>query len=116
MPKRVPGDGTASGDRDQLVLSLPLDANGDNIYNGALDNASGISHLIEQARAFAKGPRPDRSVILGVDRETGVVTRLEERVGDTVTRHAEVTYLEPDAPIRDDVFTIHVPGDAVKIY
>jgi hypothetical protein len=60
--------------------------------------------------------RSDRSVILGVDRETGVVTLLEERVGDVVTRRAEVTYLEPDAPIRDDVFTIHVPADAVKIF
>jgi Zn-dependent M28 family amino/carboxypeptidase len=47
---------------DHLGIGKP-DANGDNIYNGALDNASGISHLIEQARAFAKGPRPDRSVV-----------------------------------------------------
>ena len=60
--------------------------------------------------------RPDRTVVLAVDRETGVVMLLEERVGDTVTRHAEVTYLEPDAPIRDDVFTIHVPADAVSIF
>jgi Zn-dependent M28 family amino/carboxypeptidase len=47
---------------DHLGIGKP-DSNGDNIYNGALDNASGISHLIEQARAFAKGPRPDRSVV-----------------------------------------------------
>lgn len=60
--------------------------------------------------------RPDRSVILGVDRETGIVTLLEERVGDTTTRRAEVTYLEPDAPIRDDVFTIYVPADAVEMF
>jgi Zn-dependent M28 family amino/carboxypeptidase len=39
------------------------DANGDTIYNGAVDNATGISQLIEQARAFARGPRPDRSVV-----------------------------------------------------
>jgi Zn-dependent M28 family amino/carboxypeptidase len=47
---------------DHLGIGKP-DANGDNIYNGALDNSTGISHLIEQARAFAKGPRPDRSVV-----------------------------------------------------
>jgi Zn-dependent M28 family amino/carboxypeptidase len=47
---------------DHLGIGKP-DENGDNIYNGALDNASGISHIIEQARAFAKGPRPDRSVV-----------------------------------------------------
>jgi Zn-dependent M28 family amino/carboxypeptidase len=47
---------------DHLGIGKP-DANGDTIYNGALDNGTGISHLIEQARAFAKGPRPDRSVV-----------------------------------------------------
>ncbi len=47
---------------DHLGIGKP-DSNGDTIYNGALDNASGISHLIEQGRAFAKGPRPDRSVV-----------------------------------------------------
>ena len=33
------------------------------IYNGALDNATGIAQLIEQARAFAHEPRTDRSVV-----------------------------------------------------
>jgi Zn-dependent M28 family amino/carboxypeptidase len=47
---------------DHLGIGKP-DANGDNIYNGAQDNATGIAQLIEQARAFAKGPRPDRSVV-----------------------------------------------------
>jgi Zn-dependent M28 family amino/carboxypeptidase len=47
---------------DHLGVGKP-DANGDNIYNGAVDNATGISQLIEQARAFARGPRPDRSVV-----------------------------------------------------
>ncbi len=47
---------------DHLGIGLP-DANGDRIYNGALDNASGIAHLIEQARAFARRPRTDRSVL-----------------------------------------------------
>jgi Zn-dependent M28 family amino/carboxypeptidase len=47
---------------DHLGIGKP-DANGDNIYNGAVDNATGIAHLIEQARAFAQGPRPDRSVV-----------------------------------------------------
>jgi Zn-dependent M28 family amino/carboxypeptidase len=47
---------------DHLGIGKP-DANGDNIYNGAVDNGTGISHIIEQARAFARGPRPDRSVV-----------------------------------------------------
>ena len=47
---------------DHLGIGQP-DANGDRIYNGALDNGSGLSHLIEQARAFARKPRTQRSVV-----------------------------------------------------
>ena len=47
---------------DHIGIAEP-DANGDTIYNGATDNATGVSHLIEQGRAFARGPRPDRSVV-----------------------------------------------------
>ncbi len=35
----------------------------DRICNGAVDNASGIGGLLELAKAFASGPRPERSVI-----------------------------------------------------
>jgi Zn-dependent M28 family amino/carboxypeptidase len=47
---------------DHLGIGKP-DANGDKIYNGAVDNGTGISQLIEQARAFTRGPRPERSVV-----------------------------------------------------
>ncbi|HVI34511.1 M28 family metallopeptidase [Phenylobacterium sp.] len=47
---------------DHLGVGLP-DAKGDRIYNGAVDNASGTAALIELGRAFAKGPRPDRSIV-----------------------------------------------------
>ncbi|MEO7366083.1 MAG: M28 family metallopeptidase [Sphingomicrobium sp.] len=47
---------------DHLGIGLP-DASGDRIYNGAIDNGTGIAQLIEQARAFAAGPRPQRSVV-----------------------------------------------------
>ncbi|WP_240309503.1 MULTISPECIES: M28 family metallopeptidase [Sphingomonas] len=47
---------------DHLGIGKP-DARGDTIYNGAVDNATGVSQLIEQARAFARGPRPDRSIV-----------------------------------------------------
>ena len=39
------------------------DATGDRIYNGAVDNGTGVSELVEQARVFAQGPRPDRSIV-----------------------------------------------------
>jgi Zn-dependent M28 family amino/carboxypeptidase len=47
---------------DHLGVGQP-DAKGDRIYNGALDNASGTAALLELGRAFAKGPRPERSVM-----------------------------------------------------
>jgi len=47
---------------DHLGIGKP-DARGDTIYNGAVDNATGISQLVEQARAFVRGPRPNRSVV-----------------------------------------------------
>ena len=51
-----------SAHHDHLGIGQP-DANGDRIFNGAVDNASGTSHVLEQARAFAAGPRPLRSVL-----------------------------------------------------
>jgi Zn-dependent M28 family amino/carboxypeptidase len=47
---------------DHLGIGPP-DATGDRIYNGAIDNGTGIAQLIEQGRAFAHGPRPQRSVV-----------------------------------------------------
>lgn len=47
---------------DHLGIGQP-DATGDRIYNGALDNASGVAALLELARAYGKGPKPERSVL-----------------------------------------------------
>lgn len=47
---------------DHLGIGKPI--NGDAIYNGALDNATGIATLIETARAFTKSKaRPKRSIL-----------------------------------------------------
>lgn len=47
---------------DHLGIGLP-DAKGDKIFNGALDNGTGIASLIEMAGNFAKAPKRDRSVV-----------------------------------------------------
>ena len=61
--KRYPDETVIyTGHWDHLGVGKP-DANGDAIYNGALDNSTGIAQMIEQARAFARGPRPDRSIV-----------------------------------------------------
>jgi Zn-dependent M28 family amino/carboxypeptidase len=47
---------------DHLGIGPPV--NGDSIYNGAYDNASGVALLLEIAEAFASlADRPDRSVL-----------------------------------------------------
>jgi Zn-dependent M28 family amino/carboxypeptidase len=47
---------------DHLGIGEPV--NGDSIYNGALDNASGSAALLEVARAFARLPKPPRRSVL----------------------------------------------------
>ena len=48
---------------DHLGIDLALD--GDQIYNGADDNASGVSAVLQIARAFlASGQQPERNVIV----------------------------------------------------
>jgi Zn-dependent M28 family amino/carboxypeptidase len=47
---------------DHLGVGEP-DATGDRIYNGAVDNATGTAALLALGKAFAHGPRPQRSVV-----------------------------------------------------
>ena len=47
---------------DHLGVGAP-DARGDSIYNGAVDNATGVAALLELARVFAASPRPERSIV-----------------------------------------------------
>jgi len=64
LPGRKRPDETVifTAHHDHIGVGAP-DANGDRIFNGAIDNATGIAQLIEQARAFAKAPRTERSVL-----------------------------------------------------
>jgi Zn-dependent M28 family amino/carboxypeptidase len=63
----LPGTDSIAG---TLVLSAHLDhvgiglpVNGDNIYNGANDDASGTTAVLEFAHALAAGPRLRRSLL-----------------------------------------------------
>ena len=45
-------------------LGIGVELNGDAIYNGAVDNASGVALVLELARAFGElSPRPARSIV-----------------------------------------------------
>lgn len=56
--------------KETVLLSAHLDhlgigreVNGDNLYNGADDDASGVTAVLELAEALAAGPRPKRTVV-----------------------------------------------------
>ncbi len=56
---------------DHLGIGQPV--NGDDIYNGADDDASGTSAVLELARVLGSGPKPRRTVIFALfgSEETG---------------------------------------------
>ena len=62
------------------------------------------------------GDRADHRLTLAVDRETGLVARLEERFGAAPSRLVIATELAPDASIPDGAFALSVPVDASVIY
>jgi Zn-dependent M28 family amino/carboxypeptidase len=95
---------------DHLGIGAP-DAKGDRIYNGAVDNGTGTASLIELARAFAKAPKPERSIVfLNVTaEEKGLLgseyyaTKPLYPLGTTVAV-INMDALDPHGPARD--FTI----------
>ena len=58
----APGETVLLGaHHDHLGVGAPVD--GDAIYNGAIDNASGVAATLEVARSFLSGPAPRRSLV-----------------------------------------------------
>jgi Zn-dependent M28 family amino/carboxypeptidase len=95
---------------DHLGVGQP-DATGDRIYNGAVDNATGTAALIEMARAFAHGPRPERSIVfLNVTAEEKGLLGSEYYAANplyplaTTAGVLNMDALDPTGPTRD--FTI----------
>jgi hypothetical protein len=60
--------------------------------------------------------RPDRWLLVGADRATGLILLLEEHVGEELTRRAEVTALSLDEPMGDEVFALHVSAGVRRLY
>lgn len=84
---------------DHLGIGAP-DASGDTIYNGAVDNAAGVAAVIEIARAFAKGPTPDRSVnfLLVTAEEKGLLGSEYYAASPLYPLETTVGVLNLDAP------------------
>ena len=78
--RNVIGQLAGTDSQSAILLTAHMDhlgvgaaVNGDSIYNGADDDASGVSAVLELARALAAGARPRRSVIFALfgSEETG---------------------------------------------
>ncbi len=63
-PKRAAEAVLLSAHIDHLGVGEPVE--GDVIYNGANDDASGVAAVLELARALAAGPRPKRTVLFAL--------------------------------------------------
>jgi Zn-dependent M28 family amino/carboxypeptidase len=100
-----------SGHLDHLGVGGAVD--GDRIYNGAMDNASGIASLIETARALAARPqRPKRSVLF-------VAVTAEEKglLGSRYfASHPTVPAKNLVANINMDMFLPLFPMKAVMVF
>jgi Zn-dependent M28 family amino/carboxypeptidase len=83
-------------------LGRTFNAKDDGIFNGAIDNATGLAAMLEIAESLAQGPAPKRSVLF-------LAVTLEES-GLLGSRY----YVEnPVYPLKDTVATINV--DAMQI-
>jgi Zn-dependent M28 family amino/carboxypeptidase len=83
---------------DHLGIGAPV--NGDNIYNGALDNATGVATVLEIAKAFKSvQPQPKRSILF-------LMVTAEEKglLG------SEYYALNPLYPLAKTVAAINVDG------
>ena len=68
---------------DHLGVGFPNDK-GDKIYNGALDNATGVAGVMAIAKAFKALPAPPRRSVLflGSDRRREGLDRVEALRGE----------------------------------
>ena len=96
-----------SGHWDHLGVGLP-DAKGDKIYNGAVDNATGLAAMLELARAYGKQPAPARSVMfLAVTAEEKGLLGSEYYASNPLVPLSQTVgvinmdALSPDGPARD---------------
>jgi Zn-dependent M28 family amino/carboxypeptidase len=92
---------------DHLGVGAP-DARGDSVYNGAVDNGTGVAAILELARAFAAGPRPDRSIVFAAwtAEEKGLIGSEYYAANpvyplETTVAGFNVDALSPTGPARD---------------
>jgi Zn-dependent M28 family amino/carboxypeptidase len=86
----------------------PADARGDTIRNGAHDDALGLAGVLEIARAFAAGPRPERTLLFAAwtAEERGMLGSEYEAANplfpaETMVANITLDTLQSAGPARD---------------
>lgn len=104
----IPGSDPALKDQAVLYtghwdhLGIHPEQSGDNIYNGAIDNATGVGVILEIARAFAENPiKPKRSIIFAA------VTAEEQGL-----RGSEYLGMHPPIPAKNISLALNFDGIA----
>jgi Zn-dependent M28 family amino/carboxypeptidase len=94
---------------DAYGIGAP-DARGRRIRPGALDSATGVAGTIELARAFAAGPRPERTLVFAswTAEERGLLGSAWYAAGplfpmETTVANLTLDTLQPNGPARDVV-------------
>lgn len=98
---------------DHLGVGAPI--NGDRIYNGAMDDASGVASVLDVAARLKAGPRPRRSVLFAIvtAEEKGLLGSHVFAERPTVPKAAIVADLNFDMPLPLwPLKTVLVQGDA----
>jgi hypothetical protein len=98
---------------DHLGIGVPI--NGDSIYNGAMDDASGVATVLDIAQRLKKGPRPRRSVLFLVftAEEKGLLGSHYYARNPTVPKGSLVADLNFDMSLPLWPLTsVYAPGEA----
>ena len=84
---------------DHLGVGAPI--NGDAIYNGAMDDASGVAAVLDIAHRLKNGPRPKRSIlfIIVTAEEKGLLGSHYFALRPTVPKSVIVADLNFDMPL-----------------
>jgi Zn-dependent M28 family amino/carboxypeptidase len=84
---------------DHLGIGQPI--NGDRIYNGAMDDASGVAAVLDIAHRIKSGPRPRRTVLFAIftAEEKGLLGSHYFAANPTVPKKDIVADLNFDMPL-----------------
>ena len=113
--------GDASLKQEYVVVSAHLDhlgigepINGDRIYNGAMDDASGVAAVLDIAHRLKQGPRPRRSIlfVLFTAEEKGLLGSHYFAVHPTVPKQNIVADMNFDMPLPLwPLKSVYLPGE-----